>query len=170
MKKLALSIMFTVLAAIGAYAQSYTVTGAANLRSGPGSDYPVLAVLDAGTAVELMATEPENGYYKVMVSSKDLSGYIYNTVLGMAGGLDPFASSWSGNVKPLLSVVNKTSRYLTLAIDETSYVLSPGEKRDITVNAGNHHYTVSAGPDVLPLIGSKSFEVHCAYTWTFSIM
>lgn len=96
-KKIKLAITSTVAAALictSALAANVTTTASTNVRSGPGSDYPVITVMRSGmTVVELGST---NGWVKVSANGK--TGYVSSDYLVDAGDSE-VSNSASSSVK-----------------------------------------------------------------------
>ncbi|MEI6530889.1 MAG: N-acetylmuramoyl-L-alanine amidase [bacterium] len=85
--------------------QIATVTGEiANLRSGPGTEYDLLATLEQGTVMEVLAQETDaedRTWYQVYLPSFDLSGWIASWLVS----LEDLPAQPSGNA----AIINSTS-------------------------------------------------------------
>ncbi len=66
--------------------QPYTVSTAANFRSGPGTSYSVIRVIQPGETFTLNAQE-QNGFYAV--NFQGTNGWVYAQFIVPAGGTDP---------------------------------------------------------------------------------
>lgn len=67
---------------------------------------------------------------------------------------------------PRILVKNDSLRVLTLLIGETSYEVYPNSTREITISAGRYKFVATA-PNVIPLVGSETWDAGYRYTWTF---
>ncbi|MBK8467557.1 MAG: D-alanyl-D-alanine carboxypeptidase [Chloracidobacterium sp.] len=67
---------------------------------------------------------------------------------------------------PTVTVKNDSAHVLTLLINETRYVISPGATREITLPAGRYKFVATA-PNVIPLVGTEAWDAGYRYTWTF---
>jgi uncharacterized protein YgiM (DUF1202 family) len=157
------------------FGQSYlgTVTQAANLREGPGTNYPVLETLPAGRQVFIYSAEGENDFYKVKVIRTDTDGYISKSLVALGDVLeeakeDEIFLNLSGRTQgdPRLTITNNTSVRLTFTLNSDKYIFAPQETKTLTVPAGRYRYMASA-PLVIPDFGTTNLENNIAYTWVF---
>ena len=167
--------LFTAFSAFG---QSYLgkVTQAANLRSGPGTNYDILKTLPAGTQIFVFSATAENDFYRVKDIASDTDGYISRSLVELGQVLegnnpdespfDPIGRSSRNN--PEIKIYNNTNRTLTLSLNNEKYIFRSQETKTITVPPGKYNYMASA-PGVIPYFGNDTLENFTAYSWTFYI-
>ena len=89
---LALAAAFAFEKTFGAqHRQTATVTENANIRSGPGTTFPILTVVPKGATVE-QTTRQENDFHGVTYGGK--IGWIYGPLIAMSGASDE--AKWVG--------------------------------------------------------------------------
>jgi uncharacterized protein YgiM (DUF1202 family) len=81
MKKSVISLGFFLFVAVMGFAQTYYVIQDGNLREGPDAKNEVVIVLTAGTEVELISSEQNNGFYSIRVKSTGTEGYLHNSLV-----------------------------------------------------------------------------------------
>jgi uncharacterized protein YgiM (DUF1202 family) len=158
------------------YTQSYTgvVKEAANLRSGPGTDYLVVAVLAEGTGLFIDSIVDENGFYPVVVIETDASGWIAKSMVNLVRAI---ADSNEKIFTPLRRTVNKeavvrvrndSGVIMTLALDRQTYKFDAGEEKVLELPAGSYRVRASA-PGIIPYVGNEDFEAYVEYALTFYV-
>ena len=164
--------LFTAFAAFG---QSYLgwVTQAANLRSGPGTNYDILKTLPARTQIFVFSATAENDFYKVKDIASDVDGYVSRSLVELGEVLEEYNDVFqregrTSGTNPQLRIYNNTSRTLTLTLNNEKYVFSPQETKAITVIAGRYRYMASS-PGVIPYFGNSDLVNNTSYSWTFYI-
>lgn len=175
MKKILLSFIFCA-GAIIASAQGFhgNTTSKVNLRSGPGTEYEILASLPAYTQLYVFAGEKEGDFYHVHCVDLNIDGYIHSKYVKLGKFIplqeeSPFQSDYTGSgLNPEVIITNDTKLTLTLKLDTEFYTFAPKETKTITIHSGNHKYFASA-KGVLPCSGVEDFEASHTYTWRFYI-
>lgn len=153
----------------------WVITTRANLRSEPYADAPIVRELVERELVVLLSRSHVNGWYHVIhVDSADegwISGYVikvrYTSSPRPAPTFTPsYVDSYSN---PTVSVTNDSYKTLTLSVAGTRYSIAPHSTRSITVRPGRFDFYATA-PGVVPLAGTKVWEVGYEYTWRFWIV
>ena len=103
MKKIVTFLGLFLFILTASFAQSYYITQNANLRGGPSSNNGVIAVLSAGTEIELLSSNQVNGFYHIKVKSSGKEGYVHNSLISSNRSNIPrysaseYVDLWSGN-------------------------------------------------------------------------
>jgi uncharacterized protein YgiM (DUF1202 family) len=158
------------------YAQSYAgvVREAANLRSGPGTDYQVVVVLAEGTKLFIDSIAGENGFYPVSVIETDTSGWIAKNLVSLTRAIadsDEKFFTPLGRIASKEAVVrvhNDSGVTMTLALDRQIYKFGAGEEKVLELPAGSYRVRASA-PGILPYLGNENFEVGVEYAIRFYV-
>jgi SH3-like domain-containing protein len=174
--KMAVAALFFFLSPGGLFAQSYigVATEAANLRSGPGTDYPVVVVLPEGAELFINNIQGENGFYPVVVIASDTSGWIakslVNLVQGVADSDEKIFTPWrqTKNKMVALKIRNDSGLTMTLALNHQNYSFKVGEEKTLELPAGSYQIMASA-PGVIPYVGTDTFEGYVEYVMSFYI-
>lgn len=61
------------------------VTANANVRGGPGTNYPVITTLSAGSVVELLARSPAGDWYQVKAPNVSATAWVYASLVTVKG-------------------------------------------------------------------------------------
>jgi uncharacterized protein YgiM (DUF1202 family) len=154
------------------YGQSYTgvVTQAANLRSGPGTDYGVLTVLAEGTRLVIDSIADENGFYSVVVIETDTLGWIAKSLVNLVGQNESIfsPSGRTANKEAVIKIQNDSKLIMTLTIDGKIYIFGVGEEKVLELPAGSYRVRASA-PGIRPYVGVDTFEAYSLYTVKFYV-
>lgn len=67
-----------------------TASNALNVRSGPGTDYPILQGMEAGAQAEIVAKNPQADWWQVVLPDGAL-GWVYGALVQTAGAIDAIA-------------------------------------------------------------------------------
>jgi hypothetical protein len=149
---------------LAVYSQSYLgwTTKQVNFRSGPGTNYEIISILQAGNQIFVVSDVPENDFYNVIDIATDKEGYLHKSFVKFGDKIDAnsegiFAiTGKSTSEQPQLDIYNNTSITMTLKLDNNRYVFSPQEKKSINYSSGKCSYRASA-PGVIPSVGSEFF-------------
>jgi uncharacterized protein YraI len=76
---------FAILA-LAAAANASEIASPVNVRSGPGTNWPVVAVLPAGTDLQVLTCASGWHYHWCQVQAGDVRGYVHQGALGFVGG------------------------------------------------------------------------------------
>jgi uncharacterized protein YgiM (DUF1202 family) len=172
---MAVSVFILSLGGRG-YAQSYTgvVKEAANLRSGPGTDYQVVAVLAEGTELFIDSISGENGFYPVSVIETDTSGWIAKSLVNLTqaiAGRDEKIFTPLRRIASKEAVVrvhNDSNVAMTLVLDRQIYKFDVGEEKVLELPAGSYQVRASA-PGIIPYLGKEDFDVGVEYAIRFYV-
>ncbi len=159
------------------HAQSYLgfTTTQVNLRTGPGTDYPIIKALSPNSDIFIISSIPEGDFYNVVDISTNKEGFVHKSFVRLKelvkpneeGLFTPIGSTNQYNSE--LNVTNNTSITLTLKLNDITYSFNPRETKVISVSPGNYKYRASA-PGVIPDIGAENIQSGTSYSWTFYIV
>jgi hypothetical protein len=147
----------------------------ANLREGPGTDYATVLGIPKGDMVVLLDGGDDSGWYNVIHVKSNSEGFIHESTISVYLTQNPkppmtiqgYYAGGSGS--PSVDVNNDTSKVMTLKMNETKYVFSPGEIKTLTLTPGRYLFHASA-PNVIPDFGDQDFQTGHKYTWRFYIV
>ncbi len=168
-----LILLFTCFTSFG---QSYLgqVNKQVNFREGAGINYPVISSLKVGAQIFIISLETENDFYNIIDIANDKEGYIHKSYVKIgklvsrsSGGVfSPEGESSEYN--PEISVLNNTSKKLSLKLNSNIYYFSPKESKIIKLEPGECDFRASA-PGVQPYIGTEYLDGNRRYSWQFYI-
>jgi uncharacterized protein YraI len=75
----------TILA-LSAAANAAEIASPVNVRSGPGGKWPVVAVLPAGTDLQVLTCGSGSHYHWCQVAAGDVRGWVHSAALGVVDG------------------------------------------------------------------------------------
>lgn len=134
-----------VVSTVATATTAMTATAAVNLRSGPGTSFPILAVLAKGQTVQASGTVT-NGWYQVTVA--DRTGWVYKSYLTSA------------------TTTSTTATTTTLAAPATSTTSSSTTTGTVTTTA---NVNVRTGPSTTTaIVGVAARGSHLATTGAIS--
>lgn len=158
------------------HSQAYLgyTTSTVNFRSQPSSKGTLIASLKGGTALFVVSTEKQNGYYQVLNIETNKEGFVHSNYVQLQerlkeneeGIFTPTGKTSKSN--PTVSIHNNTSKHLTLKLNDESYSFSPNQRREIVLKPGSYSYRASA-PGVIPDFGSEYLQSNYDYEWSFYI-
>jgi hypothetical protein len=176
--KISFCVLFFLFTSFVAFGQSYLgwANQAANLRSGPGTNYEILRTLPAGSQLFIYSLIGENNFYRVKDIATDTDGYISSSLIELGQiitGNDPAESPFeaigrSTTNNPQIQIFNNTNLILTLTLNNERHVFRSQETRTISVAPGRYNYMASA-PGVIPYFGNDTLQNYYIYSWTFYI-
>ncbi len=158
-------------------AKSYIgwITKLVNFREGPSSEYNIIKTLQPRVQIFIVSNIPTNNYYSVIDIESNVEGFVHKSYIEFGDEVEKskgemFSSSGTtGTYNTQIEIFNNTNITLTLKLNDKYYTFSPKEKNTISFTPGEINYRASA-PNVLPSIGSKTFEGYTSYTWQFYIV
>lgn len=133
-----------------------------------------LETVRKGAELRLVSRNPSNFFFLVYNEESDTFGRIncaaVQPYFSRTEQKDGFtATPTYSNSPPVVKIINKTDRTITLWIDDARYTILPGNEKQITVTSGVHTYVATA-PNVRANVGEKKWENGYIYQWTWIIV
>ena len=150
-------------------------TGEVNMRPSPSTNSSIIKKLIAGSQIFIISSTPQNGFYNIIDIETNKEGFVHKNYVTLSQKVDASEGGLFTPVKtisqtnPSVEVFNRTSKILTLKLNEVSYVFKPMEKRIISLRSINYNYIASA-PGVIPAVGTESLQSNMSYSWEFFIV
>ena len=133
----------------------------------------ILAVGDRDT-LALIDRLPTNGWFNVIHVHSGKEGWVNEADVRLAFTKHPlplpvFSEAYVGrDAAPVLTVINKTDRELSLRIDDSRYTVACGKTLEVSHPGGICKFFASA-PRAIPLSGTREWKRGYSYEWTFWI-
>ena len=149
-------------------------TKSVNFRRGPGTGYNIIKTLQAGAQIFIISNIASNNYYSIIDIESNTEGFVHKSYVQFGDEVEKskgemFTSSGrTGTYNTQIEIFNNTNLTLSLKLNDKYYSFYPKQKKTISFPPGLINYRATAS-NVLPSIGSKSFEGYTAYTWQFYI-
>lgn len=144
------------------------------IMNAPSRDATRVLTVGSRDTLALVERNPTDGWFNVVHVSSGKEGWVNETDVRLAFTKNPlpppvFSEEYVGrDAAPVLKVINKTDRELSLRIDDARYTVASGKHLDVSYPGGACKFFASA-PGAMPVSGTKEWKRGYSYEWTFWI-
>jgi hypothetical protein len=144
------------------------------MMDGPSPNATQILTIGARDTLALIERQPTNGWFNVIHVRSGKEGWVNGADVRLAFTTHPlpppvFSEEYVGrDAAPVLKVINKTDRELSLRIDDSRYTVASGKSLEVSHPGGACKFFASA-PGAIPLSGTREWKRGHRYEWTFWI-